>query len=236
TMLEFYEAYSDYRVLMDFTEQLIPEVAKAAVGSTTVQYGEHTIDLAKWSRYSLREAICVFWPVEESRPRLADLHDAASAARVIEAWNRMDTEHERVPSPAGAAAVPLGAALAYLFEAVCEKRLIQPTIIYDFPVETSPLAKSKEQEPGWVERFEAYIGGMEVLNAYSDLNDPDEQRRRFEMQAAARERGDQEAHLIDEDYIRALSYGMPPTAGEGIGVDRLVMVLTNSRSIRDVIL
>jgi lysyl-tRNA synthetase class 2 len=235
TMLEFYQAYSDYRDLMDLTEHLIPEAAQEAIGATTIQYGEHTIDLTRFSRYSLREAICQFWPEDASRPRLEDFAEPQRASAVIEAWNRMHPEGERLPVPSGNT-VSLGVALMYLFETVCERKLIQPTIIYDFPVEVSPLAKSKADEPGWVERFEAYIGGMEVLNAYSELNDPEEQRRRFEMQAAARERGDQEAHPIDEDYIRALSYGMPPTAGEGIGVDRLVMLFTNAASIRDVIL
>jgi lysyl-tRNA synthetase class 2 len=113
---------------------------------------------------------------------------------------------------------------------------VQPTIIYDYPVETSPLSKNKREEPGMVERFEIYAAGMEIGNAYTELNDPQEQRRRFEMQLAMRERGDEEAHQMDEDYLRALSCGMPPTGGEGIGIDRLTMLLTNSRSIRDVIL
>jgi lysyl-tRNA synthetase class 2 len=129
-----------------------------------------------------------------------------------------------------------GEALADIFERVAESRLIQPTIIYDYPVETSPLSKNKSDEPEFVERFEIYIAGMEIGNAYTELNDPQEQRRRFEMQIAMRERGDEEAHQMDEDYIRALSYGMPPAGGEGIGIDRLTMVLTGSRSIRDVIL
>ena len=130
----------------------------------------------------------------------------------------------------------LGSMLQALFEETCETRLIQPTLIYEYPVEASPLSKQKPDDPNWVERFEIYVAGMEVANAYSELNDPQEQRRRFESQVAMRAGGDAEAHGMDEDYLRALSYGMPPTAGEGIGIDRLVMVLTNSPTIRDVIL
>ena len=247
TMLEFYQAYSDYRDLMDLTEQLIPEVAFEAAGTATIPFGEHTIDLSRFSRYSLREAICAFWPEAASRPRIEDFADPERTAAVIKTWNRLHPGETRLPLPATTPATgpaessssggaSLGAAIVALFEAVCERNLIQPTIIYDFPVEVSPLAKSKDDEPGWVERFELYIAGMEILNAYSELNDPEEQRRRFEMQAALRERGDAEAHAMDEDYVRALCYGMPPTAGEGIGVDRFAMLLTNSRSIRDVIL
>jgi lysyl-tRNA synthetase class 2 len=131
---------------------------------------------------------------------------------------------------------PLGKAIAIVFEAVAEPHLIQPTIIYDFPLAVSPLSKQMPDEPEWVERFEFYIGGFEVGNAFSELNDPDEQRRRFEQQLGERARGDDEAHAMDEDYVRALSYGLPPTGGEGIGIDRLTMILTGSRSIRDVIL
>ena len=129
-----------------------------------------------------------------------------------------------------------GEALTDIFERVAETQLIQPTIIYDYPVETSPLSKNKPEDPAFVERFEIYAAGMEIGNAYTELNDPQEQRRRFEMQLGMRERGDEEAHQMDEDYVRALSYGMPPTGGEGIGIDRLTMILTGSRSIRDVIL
>jgi lysyl-tRNA synthetase, class II len=248
TMLEFYQAYAEYRDLMNLTERLIAEVARTAIGGTVIQWGEEKIDLAKWNRYSLREAICAFWPDEATRPKVADFNDARATALIIERWNRMNPGATPVSmpvvemTPAGPASlghtagVPLGNAVLHLFEAVCEKHLTQPTIIYDFPVEVSPLAKNKPDEPGYVERFEAYIGGMEILNAYSELNDPEEQRKRFLMQVEAKERGDQETHPIDEDYVRALSYGMPPTAGEGIGIDRLVMLLTGSRSIRDVIL
>jgi len=131
---------------------------------------------------------------------------------------------------------PPGKTIAAMFEAVAERHLIQPTILYDFPVAISPLSKNKRDEPDWVERFEVFIGGLEIGNAFSELNDPEEQRRRFEQQLSERARGDEEAHAMDEDYIRALSYGLPPTGGEGIGIDRLTMLLTDSRSIRDVIL
>ena len=129
-----------------------------------------------------------------------------------------------------------GEALTDIFERHVEAKLIQPTVIYDYPVETSPLSKNKPEDPAFVERFEIYAAGMEIGNAYTELNDPQEQRRRFEMQLGMRERGDEEAHQMDEDYVRALAYGMPPTGGEGIGIDRLTMILTGSRSIRDVIL
>ena len=132
--------------------------------------------------------------------------------------------------------VSAGKAIAYLFEELAEPRLIQPTIIYDFPLAVSPLSKQKPDEPDWVERFEFYIGGFEVGNAFSELNDPVEQRKRFEDQLKERDRGDDEAHAMDEDYVRALGYGLPPTGGEGIGIDRLVMLLTGAKSIRDVIL
>jgi lysyl-tRNA synthetase class 2 len=236
TMLEFYQAYSDYRDLMDLTEQMFQEVVTACVGTTIVEYNGQSLDFGSIRRLTMREAIIEFWPDAASRPRMEDFNAAETTGPVIDKWNAMHPDHERVPTPSKGSTVPLGSAIAALFEAACEKHLIQPTIIYEFPVEVSPLAKSKDDEPNWVERFEPYVAGMEIGNGYSELNDPEEQRRRFEMQAGQRERGDQEAHLIDEDYVRALRYGMPPTAGEGIGVDRLVMLLTDSRSIRDVIL
>jgi len=235
TMLEFYQAYADYRVLMDFSEELFQEVAFETIGTTSFQFGEHTIDLARFSRYTMREAIREFWPDASARPdavpKIEDFSDPQRTVAWIADWNRRNPQ--QLVAPGGASN---GEAIQALFEAVCEPKLVQPTFIYEFPVEVSPLAKSKDDEPQWVERFELYIAGMEILNAYSELNDPEEQRRRFEMQSALREAGDAEAHAMDEDYVRALCYGMPPTAGEGIGVDRLAMLLTNSRSIRDVIL
>jgi lysyl-tRNA synthetase class 2 len=164
----------------------------------------------------MREAIIEFWD-QPDKPTLDHVKDPEWLAR-----------HSAKLSP--------GERLVEIFEKVCERHLFQPAIIYDYPVETSPLSKNKPDEPDFVERFEIYAAGMEIGNAYTELNDPQEQRRRFEMQLAMRERGDEEAHQLDEDYVRALSYGMPPTGGEGIGIDRLAMILTNSKSIRDVIL
>jgi lysyl-tRNA synthetase class 2 len=238
TMLEFYQAYSDYHDLMDFSAVLFRAAAEAALdGQTVAEFGEHRIDFGTLARYSMKEAVIEFWPEAGARPSLADLADPACLAALIEAHNRRVEENpgseQKISPPPGATA---GEMIALLFEHFCEKRLIQPTIIYDFPVEVSPLSKNKPDDPAWVERFEIYAAGMEIANAYSELNDPQEQRRRFEMQGAMRERGDAETHEMDEDYIRALCYAMPPTAGEGIGIDRLTMMLTNSLSIRDVIL
>ena len=226
TMLEFYQAYADYRDLMDLSEQLLRETAEAACdGRTEVEYGEHRIDFGRLARYSMKEAVVEFWPEAATRPRLEELGDPERMAKLAAA--------QSVAVPAGASA---GECVGLLFEHLCEAKLIQPALIYDYPVEVSPLSKQKPEDPAWVERFEIYAAGMEIGNAYSELNDPQEQRRRFEMQVAMRERGDEETHEMDEDYVRALCYGMPPTGGEGIGIDRLTMLLTNSRSIRDVIL
>ena len=216
TMLEFYQAYTDYRGLMDLSEELLRQTAIDAAGSTTVQFGEHTLDFGHLRRFTMREAVIEFWRGAE-KPSLDNLRDPGWLGRFSDA------------------ATP-GEALVQIFEHACEEYLIQPTIIYDYPVETSPLSKNKPDEPEFVERFEIYAGGMEIGNAYTELNDPREQLSRFEMQLKMAERGDEEAHRLDEDYLRALSYGMPPTGGEGIGIDRLTMLLTNSRSIRDVIL
>ncbi len=224
TMLEFYQAYSDYRDLMDLTEEMLREVALAVTGGLTAQYGEDTIDFGSYARLTMVEAIRTFWG-DSDVPSVEDLNDRA---KLLALCKRVGGEFREGD--------PWGTLLGALFEAVAEEKLVQPTFIYDFPVELSPLSKRKDEDPRFVERFELFIGGFEVANAYSELNDPREQRERFEQQLQARERGDEEAHLMDEDYVRALSYGMPPTAGEGIGIDRLAMILTNSRSIREVIL
>jgi len=216
TMLEFYQAYTDYRGLMDFSAELLVQAALDAAGSTTVEFEGQTLDFSRIERFSMREAVVHFWE-GEGRPSMENVADPE--------WLRRHSDR-----------VTAGEALTDIFERTVEARLIQPTIIYDYPVETSPLSKHKPEDPAFVERFEIYAAGMEIGNAYTELNDPQEQRRRFEMQLAMRERGDEEAHQMDEDYIRALAYGMPPTGGEGIGIDRLAMIFTGSRSIRDVIL
>ena len=216
TMLEFYQAYTDYQGLMDLSAELLAQAARDAVGTTEIEYDGHKLDFAKFSRYSMREAVVHFWE-GDGRPTLEEIADPE--------WLR---RHSGRPTP--------GEALADIFERRVEHQLIQPTMIYDYPVETSPLSKNKPEDPAFVERFEIYAAGMELGNAYTELNDPQEQRRRFEMQLAMRERGNEEAHQMDEDYVRALAYAMPPTGGEGIGIDRVTMIFTGSRSIRDVIL
>jgi len=261
TMLEFYQAYANYHELMDLTEEIVKSVAIEVNGKTTTNFNDVEIDLGKWRRFSMREAILEFWPKDaRPSPRIQDFQDAhlllawldsviPTVWSVQEAIENMETEEYILRKKFGVlyAALefsrdrlrrgePAGKAVAEIFETVAEKHLIQPTIIYDFPLAVSPLSKVKPNEPDWVERFEFYIGGFEVGNAFSELNDPVDQRRRFEAQLTERERGDDEAHQMDEDYVRALSYGLPPTAGEGIGIDRLTMILTGSKSIRDVIL
>ncbi|MBV9745798.1 MAG: lysine--tRNA ligase [Acidobacteriia bacterium] len=216
TMLEFYQAYTDYRGMMDLSAELLRQVAIDITGGTVVEYEGDKLDFARIERYSMREAIVEFW----EGPEIPSFDNVADAE-----WLLRHSEKQTA-----------GEALADLFERVVEHKLIQPTIIYDHPVETSPLSKNKPEDPAFVERFEILAAGMEIGNAYTELNDPQEQRRRFEMQLAMRERGDEEAHQMDEDYIRALAYGMPPAGGEGIGIDRLTMILTGSRTIRDVIL
>ncbi|MDR1727699.1 MAG: lysine--tRNA ligase [Acidobacteriota bacterium] len=225
TMVEFYQAYSDYRDLMDLTEELITRVAEAVTGGRQVAYGEHVLDFGSWRRLTMKEAVLEFWPA--SLPAIT-AEDLVSVERLRELAGLAHTKFD----PADGA----GKLLSLVFETVAEEHLVQPTIIYDHPAETSPLSKKKADDPATAERFELYIAGMEIANAYSELNDPAEQKARFEEQLAARGRGDEEAHEMDHDYIRALSYGMPPTAGEGIGIDRLTMVLTNSQSVREVIL
>jgi lysyl-tRNA synthetase, class II len=192
TMLEFYQAYTDYHGMMDLSAELLRQTAIDATGGAVVEYQGQQLDFGNIQRVSMREAVG-------------------------------DTSLK-------------GHALVEAFERDVEPKLFQPTMVYDYPVEISPLSKNKPDDPEFVERFEIFAAGMEIGNAFTELNDPREQRRRFEAQLALREKGDHEAHQMDEDYVRALSYGLPPTGGEGIGIDRLTMILTNSRSIRDVIL
>ncbi len=202
TMVEFYQAYTDYRGLMDFTEALLRQLAIDATGGTVVRFGDVDLDFGSIRRITMREAVLEYFE-GEGTPSEEELR---------------------------------GESLAHLFEAHAEKKLIQPTIVYEFPVEVSPLANNNPDDPRMVDRFEIIIAGMEIGNAYTELNNPIEQCRRFDAQRALREHGDDEAHQMDEDYLRAMAYGMPPTGGEGLGIDRLVMLLTNSPSIRDVIL
>jgi lysyl-tRNA synthetase class 2 len=227
TMMEFYEAYADYQLLMTMTEEMIGTAARTAIGTDQITFGDHQISLASpFARLSLREGA----------------RDAASRRLHRDVSEGDLRDRDRAASIAGELGIEIdpgygaGKITTEIFERLCEDRLIQPTFVYDFPTEVSPLSKQKPDDPDTVERFELYIGGFEVANAFSELNDPDEQRRRFDAQLENRALGDLEAHAMDEDYIRALEYGLPPTGGEGVGIDRLVMLLTNSPSIRDVIL
>jgi len=233
TMLEFYQAYADMRVIMQLTEELIEQAARDTTGGTKVKFGEHELDFdyQHWQRFTMREAIQKFWP--EAAGAKPEMPDFASDSALKGIVDRLRSAHLDLPYDPAA---PRGKTIADIFETVAEEHLVQPTTIYEFPLAISPLSKNKPDEPEWVERFEIFAGGMEIANGFSELNDPEEQRRRFEQQLAERERGDQEAHRMDEDYIRALSFGLPPTGGCGVGVDRLTMLLTNSPTIRDVIL
>lgn len=229
TMVEFYESYSDYKALMCRTEELLTSVTREVIGEgkSECNFGDFKISFSvPFARVSLREAVC-----SAATDRLgetvseADLRDLDSVRDIA---RRLEL---KVSGTAGSGKITME-----LFESLCEEQLIQPTFVYDFPTEVSPLSKQRPDDRETVERFELYIGGMEIANAFSELNDPAEQRRRFEIQHEAHQQGDLEAHVIDEEYLRALEYGLPPVAGEGIGVDRLVMLLTDSPSIRDVIL
>jgi len=232
TMLEFYWAYADYNDLMDFTEELLRSVAIEVNGEPKSTFEGKEIDWSTFRRLTMREAIREFWP-EAAGPKPA-LVDFADQQKVVAMGRALQQAHVHLPLDPNA---PKGRIIADIFEAVAEEHLFQPTFIYDFPLAISPLSKNKRDEPEeWVERYELYAGGMEIANAFSELNDPVEQRKRFEQQLSEIARGDEEAHQMDEDYIRALSFGMPPAGGEGIGIDRVTMLLTGSTSIRDVIL
>ncbi len=234
TMLEFYEAYSNYRDLMDLNEELFALLAKNITGSTTVKYGEVELDFSKMQRLTMREAIVRYWPEGAGRaPVLEELATPGGAQRATERYNLWaKANHAEYAAAKGNLAD--GEWSGLLFETVAEDKLVQPTILYDFPLEISPLSKQKPEDPSLVERFEIYVAGMEIANGFSELNDPAEQERRFLAQVA--QGGDEVPKQLDVDYLRALCHGMPPTAGEGIGIDRLTMLLTDSHSIRDVIL
>jgi len=234
TMLEFYEAYSNYLDLMDLNEQLFAEVANSITGSTIVKYGDVDLDFSKMQRLSMREAIGKFWPVDAgSSPTPADLAVIGGPPAAAERYNAW-AKKTGASYAAAKGMLSDGEWTGLLFETMAEHHLIQPTILYDFPTDISPLSKQKPEDPTLTERFEIYIAGMEIANGFSELNDPAEQERRFLEQIA--QGGDEVPKQLDMDYIRALCYGMPPTAGEGIGIDRLTMLLTDSPSIRDVIL
>jgi lysyl-tRNA synthetase class 2 len=291
TMLEFYQAYANYHDLMQITEELIAFVAKEVNGTTITNFEGVEIDLGKWTRLTMREAIVKWWPPEaKPTPTISDLSNLSSFKPYVEAlrtyfaqeserltvekdaiFNKVRIRLGKTEETLGAAMILLlagdeeglearsiidqerkadtnswtlkeslehydGKTYATIFEMLAEEFLIQPTIIYEFPTAVSPLSKQNPENPDWVERFEFYVGGFELGNAFSELNDPVEQHKRFAQQLTEREGGDDEAHQMDEDYVRALAYGLPPTGGEGVGIDRLVMLLTGSKSIRDVIL
>lgn len=230
TMLEFYQAYSDFNELMDLTEELISELVLQVCGQLEIEYGQHKINFERpWPRMTMCDAIARFWP-DGPGPEAQELATRDGVMRWVERRPDLKDKLGDLGSHG------YGRLLGELFEHVAEPHLINPTFITRFPTELSPLSKQSEDDPEFADRFELFIAGMEIANAFCEINDPEDQRRRFQEQMRLRERGDQEAMIMDEDYIRALSYGMPPTAGEGIGIDRLVMILTNQRSIRDVIL
>jgi lysyl-tRNA synthetase class 2 len=220
TMLEFYQAYADYQDLMELTEELFTELAQSLLGRLTLTWGEHEIDLARpWRRLPFFQGLS-----EALGMAVTPQIDAAAIARAA--------AQKGIQSKPGAAWL----VWKEVFEELVEPTLVQPTFVTDFPIELSPLAKKKRDNPLLVDRFELFIGRRELANAYSELNDPIDQLARFREQAALQARGDDEAHWLDEDYVRALEYGMPPAAGEGIGIDRLVMLFANQPSIREVIL
>jgi lysyl-tRNA synthetase class 2 len=220
TMLEFYQAFADHTDLMELTEALVVHLAQTLRGALLLPWGPDRIDLTPpWRRLPFFAAISEALEIPVAPDSTPSVLAEAAAQKGV--------------------AVAEGDVIALwkeVFETLVEPTLVQPTFVIDFPVELSPLAKTKRAQPRLVDRFELFIGGRELANAYSELNDPIEQRERFLQQAAERERGDEEAHWLDEDYVRALEYGMPPTAGEGIGIDRLVMLFANQPSIREVIL
>jgi lysyl-tRNA synthetase class 2 len=221
TMLEFYQAYATFADLMDLTEQLFSRVAQSVKGSTTITYQSETIDLSgPWRRIPLKEALVDIGGIDA-----ALLEDKAELLNFAAQNGIQITKTGR-----------LGKIITKLFDALVEPKLVQPTFITGYPVEVSPLSRRNDHDPAITDRFELFIAGREIANGFSELNDPVDQQERFTQQVESRTAGDQNAHLMDQDYIEALEYGLPPTAGEGIGIDRLVMLLTDADSIREVIL
>jgi lysyl-tRNA synthetase class 2 len=222
TMIEFYEAYRDYKYLMDFTENLFREVARKVLGTTVISYQGRELDLGlPFHRLTIVQAIQKYHP-QFSDTQLSDREFLLSQLQDLKAKHKPEDG--------------IGGLQLSLFEELSEHLLFEPTFIVDYPVEVSPLARASDKQPGITERFELFIVGREIANGFSELNDPEDQEARFDAQVAAKDAGDEEAMFKDGDYIRALEYGLPPTAGEGIGIDRLVMLLTDAASIRDVIL
>jgi len=221
TMMEFYQAYATYEDLMDFTEELICHVAEQVCGSRQISYGGREVDLSSpWDRLTVKEAIIKYGQVEAEV-----LEDPA---KTLAYANSLGLEFQ--------GHIGHGKLLTEIFDEVAEPKLWNPTFITQYPTEVSPLSRKNDDNPEVVDRFELFVVGRELANAFSELNDPVDQKDRFIKQLAEKEAGDEEAHAMDEDYVRALEYGLPPTAGEGIGIDRLVMLLTDAASIRDVIL
>jgi lysyl-tRNA synthetase, class II len=221
TMIELYEAYADYRDIMSLTENLIAYIAKDVLGTTTIRYGEHDIELQpEWKRLHMVDAIKEYTGVDFWKEMTTE-----EARKLAKEHGIEITEH-----------MQYGHIVNEFFEQRVEEKLIQPTFIYGHPVEISPLAKKNDEDPRFTDRFELFIVAREHANAFTELNDPIDQRERFEAQLKEKEQGNDEAHEMDDDFIEALEYGMPPTGGLGIGIDRLVMLLTNSASIRDVLL
>ena len=221
TLMELYQAYTDYHGMMDLTENLYRYVAKEVTGSEIIQYGEHTMDLSKpFERITMLDAVKKYANVDFN-----EIHTTEEAKKLADEHHiEYEERHEK------------GDILNLFFEEYVEEHLIQPTFVMDHPIEISPLTKKKPENPDYVERFEFFMNGWEMANAYSELNDPEDQRKRFEAQEALLAAGDEEANHLDEDFLNALAIGMPPTGGIGFGIDRMVMMMTNSPAIRDVLL
>ena len=234
TMLEYYQAYGDYHDAMQLTEDLFKGLAQKIAGTLQVRYGDLTLDFSRIERLTMREAVARHWPAAAgAAPSPAELAKPEAIRSAATRYNSHARSQNLEPIP-GVDSTPAGELTGLLFEHVAERHLVQPTILYDFPVEISPLSKCRDDDPSLTERFEFFAAGMELANGFSELNDPEEQERRFIEQVARG--GDEVPRQVDRDYVRALAHGMPPTAGEGIGIDRLTMLLTDSHSIREVIL